>query len=138
MPVVSGTMFSIVVEPSSVPSPCYVLPLLGVKLELCFARVYKDYTFKINLVPAKGLEPSRHKPQEPKSCPSTNSDTPAYKFCNPFLAKLYYSLFGATHCLAADYLLSILLRLSSYSISSLFSEFLLHKSIALMAFSGGR
>ena len=34
-------------------------------------------TMFVTRVPEKGLEPSHHKAQEPKSCVSTNSTTPA-------------------------------------------------------------
>ena len=38
-------------------------------------------------VPEKGLEPSHHKAQEPKSCVSTNSTTPAWGRYRPRAAK---------------------------------------------------
>ena len=91
------------------------------------------------MVRVTGLEPVRqscHWNLNPARLPFPT--TPAYILYSYLHRNLYYRFIGLTQRLAADYLLLILLRLSSYSISSLFSEFLLLKSIAYVAFSGGR
>ena len=78
------------------------------------------------MVPEKGLEPSQLMLQESRSCMSTHSTIPA----NIEYVIYLFSLVLATLRLAADRLLLILLRLSSYSIPLLFSDFRHHHSLA--------
>ena len=126
-------MLSIVVEPSSVPRLCFYTYVTRDKRELCYARVIRTTRLKINLVPMRRLELLRLMTQEPKSCMSTNSTTPANILVIQYSSPIFYIILPLRRhkCLAADYLLLILLRLSSYSIPSLFSNFRFHESLAL-------